>query len=994
MSDENKKTRGQGDNKRGKTKKKKRKISYFRLAIVIFLLLAFIGAGAVGGVVLATVKNAPEIDPRNIYSSLNESSVILDENGNLIEKIQTQEFRTIVELNQIPEHMQNAIIAIEDERFRSHKGVDPRGILGAISDYVKNRGQLRGGSTITQQLVKNVYLTHDRDMGRKIKEAYLSLQLERELTKDQILEAYLNIVYFGQGAYGVQEAAQIYFGKDVWDLTIAESALIAGITKFPYSLTPYILLSPDNVDPEVHHIVGQVDILGVRYTAVFNERPIDRQRTILFKMRELNFITEEEYREALDEDMKEALNPGQKKLSGISSYFTDYVKTQVVNDLVEKAGYTREEAQSMLFTGGLTIYSTMDIDMQHKVEEIYNNFTSILFGDVSKRESPVLIEWRRRSGGKGNLDAKDNLVDDAGRILFYKRSNLLDDNSNLIIEKGTYNLDDNGNLIIKSNKLNLYPKTIDVQDFYTIDNNKNLVTHTVGSLDIGMDNYEVDKQNQLIISSNFLSKSTDFYKIDDKENLLINPKYFFSDERGIVQPQSATVIIDHNTGKLRALVGGRDIEGYRLFNRAQSARQPGSAIKPLAVYLPALDNGYTAASILDDVPFYDERGNRWPRNWDNDYWGLGTIRLAVEQSRNVSSVKMVDTIGRDLSMEYLSRLGIIKNNGKNNFVTRKDNARVNDENLSALGLGGMSRGLSPMEMTAAYGAIANKGVHTEPIAYTKVLDRNGKVILETKPVKTSVVTPEVAYIMTDILRTTVTNGTGGRARIKNHPTAGKTGTTQGNGDAWFVGFSPHYTTSVWIGNDINTIKLSQGSAMAATYWSRIMNEIHKDLEVRNFEMPQGLVTRQICNISGKLATDLCQRHPGGSTVRTEMFVRGTEPTDFCDVHVEVAIDTSTGKLATEYCPEHLVEMRVFIQRPIPYNPADHDGIVPRDYKYTVPTEECDQHQDSNPFKDWWDNMFGNNKDKNRNQSDDDENENEDYDDDYDDYYDDDDDDDN
>ncbi|WP_352419886.1 PBP1A family penicillin-binding protein [Proteiniborus sp.] len=947
------------DNRKKKKNNKKSKLSVFRLIIVFFLLFGFIAAGIVGGYVLAVVKTAPDIDPTNIDDLLHQSSYILDEKGNVIEKLLTEQNRTSVTLDKIPENLQNAFIAIEDERFSDHIGVDFRGIVSALVDDIKAGSAARGASTITQQLARNLYLSNEKKLERKIKEAYLAIQIEKQLTKDQILEAYLNRIYLGQGAYGVQEAAQTYFSKDVGELTLAECALIAGITKNPNSLPPYKLYLPDDVDSD-DEVVGQVDILGTRYTAVFNSEPINRQRTILSKMLELGYINKSEYEEAKNEDIKGAIKPGKRELMGISSYFSDYVKTQVLNDLIEKAGYTKDEAEKELYTGGLKIYSTMDLNMQQKIEKAYEQFGEILVsGDLNKIKGPILVDW--------SVDKRQNIIGDDKKVVLYKQSNLIDEDGNLIIEAGTYNFTDEGNLVVKNKKLNIYPKTIDIEDYYTIDDKKNLVKHVVGSLALAMDNYDVSDKKELIIKSSYLNNNKNFYRVNTDGTLLINPKYFQNNDKvGIVQPQSATVVIDYNTGEIKALVGGRDIDGSRLFNRALSQRQPGSVIKPLAVYLPALDNGFTAADTIDDIPHYDHNGNLWPKNWYSGYRGLMSLRESVEQSVNVNSVKMLSNIGIDVSKEYLAKMGIIKEDGKDSFITRQENKFTNDENLSALGLGGMTKGLTPLEVTSAFGAIANNGVAVDPIAYTKVLDRYDNVILENKPNKTKVTSPEVSYIMSDILRTTVSNGIAGRAKLRNKmqiPVAGKTGTTQDKGDVWFAGYTPYYVAGVWIGNDSPQIKMTKGSSMAAEFWSYIMTSIHEGYEPKNFTKPDNIVTRQICKISGKLATELCSRDPRGSTVRTEMFVKGTEPTEECNVHVEVAIDTSTGKLSSDYCPPELIENKVFIKREPAYNPEEHNGIVPADYQYTVPSEECDIHTQSEvndqEWFDWFDYWFNN-----------------------------------
>lgn len=934
MSEDNK-------NKQDKKKHKKNKKSGLKIFLLVLVIVIIIGIGATAGIVIAIAKEAPEIDPTNISALLNQTSFILDQNGNVIEKIQTKEYRTIVSIDQMPEHLKDAFISIEDERFYDHIGVDPKGIIKSTIDNIKAGHIVRGASTITQQLAKNLYLTSEKKLDRKIKEAYLALQIEKVLTKDQILEAYLNRIFLGQGAYGVQEAAQTYFSKDVEDLTIAESAVLAGIIKSPSKYALFKTLPPEKFDSEKHVEVGQIDTLGEKYIAVYNEEAINRQKVVLAKMLELGKITEEEYNEALNEDIRAKIKPGEKKIKGISSYFNDYIKVQVIEALMEELGYSKEEAEEELYTGGLKIYSTMDVDLQRQLEDIYKNFTEVLLGNPDNIKGPAFISWR--------LNSAQNIVDERNNIIFYKQEHILDENYNLIIEKNTFELTDN-QLILKNKKLTPYKSNIEIADYYRIDNRKNLVTHRLGTLALPEEEFSITEDKAIIISNNFLKNNPDFYSISDDGNLLINEKYFYRHKEGIVQPQSATVIMDYKTGEIKALVGGRDVEGYQILNRATSSpRQPGSTIKPLSAYLPALDNGFTAASPIDDIPYYNNEGELWPNNWYTGYKGIHTLRKSVEQSVNVNSVKVVEAIGIKNSMEYLSRMGIINKNDptKDNFITAAENNINNDENLSALGLGGMSKGLTPLEMTAAYGSIANAGTYIKPIAFTKVLDNNDNLLIDNTPKKNAVVSPEIAYIMSDILRTTVTNGIAGRAQIPNMPTAGKTGTTQDKADAWFVGFTPYYVTGVWIGNDSPQIKLNQGSSIAAQFWKIIMTQVHEGLESKNFEQPANIVSVQVCSQSGKLPTELCSHDPRGSTIITEIFAQGTQPTEFCETHVELKIDTTTGKIANEYCPEENVVTKVFIKRDPPYNPSEHNGIMPVDYQYTAPTEVCDVHNQEN-----------------------------------------------
>lgn len=937
-----------------KKKKKKVKLTFLKaikIFVIILLITLIIGGGSVAGMVLSIIKDAPEIDPSTINSSLNQTSTIYDKEGNLIEKIQSTagEYRTIVTLDKMPQHLLDAFISIEDERFYDHIGVDPKGIIGSAMDNLKAGGIVRGASTITQQLVKNLYLNPDKKWNRKITEAYLAIQMERTLHKDQILAAYLNRIFFGQNAYGVQEAAKTYFSKDVGQLTIAESALLAGVVKSHLQFQPYERIRPDKFDETKHYRVGELDILGERYIAVFNPKSIERQKLVLNKMLELGKISQTQYDIALKEDIKSNLKPGEVKLAGMTSYFTDYVKTQVVNSLVEKLGYTKDAAEEELYTGGLKIYSTIDVEMQKQLEDIYENFTEVLVGPTDNIKGPVLVDWRLNKAG--------NVLDNDNRVVFYKQENLLNEDYDLIIEADSFEVI-NGNLQIKNNKLNPYPKHIDIGDFYTIDGKKNLVTHTVGSIIIPEEFYSYAEDNTITIKKGYLDANSEFYKIDENGNLLIKESYFFISKEGIVQPQSATVTIDYRTGQIKAIVGGRDVEGNRILNRATAKRQPGSVIKPISVYLPALDNGYTAASAIDDIPFYD-KGKLWPKNWYTGYRGIHSLRKSVEQSVNVNSVKTVQNIGIATSMSYLEKMGIISktNPGSDSFITSQE-GKTNDENLSSLGLGGMTNGLTTLEVTAAYGTIANDGVFVEPISFTKILDKNGNLLLDNVPKETIVVSQQIAYIMKDILRTTVTDGLAGRAKLPNMVVGGKTGTTQNQADIWFVGFTPYYVTGTWIGNDLPVITLTKSSGTAAELWQHISSKIHEGLESKtSFEQPSGIVSANVCSQSGLLPSALCSYDPR-HTIKTEIFAQGTVPTSTCDVHIELEIDTSNNKIANIFCPEDLVETRVFVERTPPYSPSDNNGILPSDYAYNAPTEICTDHDETtviipDPFDDWW-----------------------------------------
>lgn len=763
-------------------KDKKKKLSILRLVIVVILLAAFIGAGAAAGIVAAYIKDAPEISSEDILQ-LRQSSIVYEEStGEVVDRIHAEVDRTLVSLDDVPLYVQNAFIAIEDERFRQHFGIDMQRILGVIIQNLKARDIVAGASTITQQLVRNVVLTQEQQWKRKIQEQYLAIKLERVFTKDQILEAYLNTIYFGHSAYGIHAAASTYFGKTVSELSLAEGAMIAGVTNNPGIYSPY--LHPDNAKK--------------------------RQDLVLKQMLKQGYIDDEEYNSAVNQELVYKRGEQQDDEVAISSYFIDKVKVDVREALMEKYNYSKDEANNLLFNGGLKIYSTIDVKMQETVEKVFK-------------------------------DGDD------------------------------------------------FPQTTD-------------------------------------------------------------------DAKGVPQPQAAMVIIDYKTGKIKAMVGGRGQEGKLLLNRAtQSYRQPGSAIKPVTVYTAAIDNGYTAGTVVDDVPsaYIAGDGKLYiPKNWYTDsatrlptYWGLSTIREAVQWSMNVMAVKVLDDIGIDTALDYAKRLGITS------FV---ESGSRHDKNLASLALGGLTKGVSPIDMATAYGTLANGGVRVQPISYVRVEDANGHVILENKPISNRVVSEEVAYVLTDMMKSVVKSGTGTSANF-NMPAAGKTGTTTDNIDSWFIGYTPYYVASMWIGHDEPKPMSFGGGSYPTRIWRAVMEEVHKDLPVIDFQRPAGIITVAIDTESGKLPTDLSV---AANTVRNEIFIKGTEPTEYDDVHVVADVDVTTNKLATPFCPPTLVESRIFIKRPIPYsaeeflqsiggvNPRVH--VIPRDAANEAPTEYCPYHSPFGP----------------------------------------------
>lgn len=392
--------------------------------------------------------------------------------------------------------------------------------------------------------------------------------------------------------------------------------------------------------------------------------------------------------------------------------------------------------------------------------------------------------------------------------------------------------------------------------------------------------------------------------------------------------QSAMVIIDHKTGSVVGCVGGlgTDVNSNGLNRATQSTRQPGSSIKPIASIAPALEAGIiTAATVYDDSP--TTFGTYSVKDDSNNYQGLATVRKAIEVSANVPEVKIMSELGPSNSIAFLRKLGITS------LVTAKEDSKTNDENLSIV-LGGLTNGISPLQMAAAYAAIANGGVYITPTFYSKVEDSTGNIVLEASQEKTRVMSEGNAFIEQDILTGPVT-GAHGTARSANVlsdiETCGKTGTTTSNRDRWFCGFTPYYTAATWYGYDNAEVIHTSGNT-SVKIWARVMKAIHKGLDSAKFEQPDNIVTATICLDSGKVATDSCAR------TYTEYFVKGTVP-DACEGHKTLTICTDTGKIANEYCPN--TEKKTFLVKP---EKEDTTAWKTSDSsKYDIPTETCTEH---------------------------------------------------
>lgn len=987
--------------------------------VLMMLLLVFLlGSAFVCGYVLDIVNDIDPIDPATIKNGLTESSIILDNNGDIIETLFGDlGMRINIEYEEIGTEMVNAIIAIEDKTFFEHQGFNYIRLAGAFIESIQSGEGAKGTSTITQQLARNVYLSNERAIERKIKEAYYAIFLERTLSKEQILEAYLNKIAFGMNANGVQSASQLYFAKDVKDLDLIESAILAGIPKAPSRYAPMKRYTKEQVG-ELQIIIDESDEV---YTLVFNPESQDRYNSVIEQMYANKMITRQEYDFAYGLDISKYIHPNVDKTNTISSYFGDLIKNDAAEALALQEGITKQAAEQMLYNRGFIIHSTIDFEKQQTIEKLYEAVDLSDTFDQSTYDAVISFQTANEltvDGRPGEttlallaeqttytlddftesgyyigmvhediitlkmaldelglltnealfpkvvvmFDKNKNIVnDETQKVLIFKYDNVINEAQQLVIKKDEYYFDEFDNLILLKNKsLAFYqqsdrvqvvvnklftydemsdvPRYIDKKNFTSISGlyiyeGRDVLIH---------DDYKTKVDGNLVIDRTFFSEYPDFFVVSETGDLLVDDQNYIINKRGEVQPQSAFVLLEHETGHIKAIIGGRDSYGQNIYNRALVPHQPGSSIKPIGVYTVAINSrDWTAASVIDDVPTYlnkDTPGERWPVNWYElstyKYRGRNNLRKGIEDSLNVVTAKLAYAVGAKNVIAHLLNLG----------VTTIEEVDGKDVNLSAVALGGMTYGISPLEMAAAYATYANQGVYIKPISFTKITDTSGNVIVDNVVKKETIVEEQVAFIIQDMMRTAVSIGYAKKAQIRDNnegiPVAGKTGTTSDKRDALFIGYTPYYTAAIWFGNDVR-LKMDEGSGAAAEFWQLVMAEMHKDLPDKDFIEPEGLERAVVDRVSGKKPSQLSSLDPAGSQLYTEIFLPGTVPTEIDDAHVKIAICTDSLRLPAKNC----INIEEVVRRVrLDYNGS---GILIADQIYMVPSSTCDipEHQE-------------------------------------------------
>ncbi len=667
-------------------KRKSHRVRWF------FLVALSLFAGLCIGFYIQIVHDLPPAEAISFYTPP-VSTRVYDDQDSLITEFFIER-RILTSLSDVPDYLKKGIICIEDKTFYKHWGVDMKGIFRAVIQNVLHMRAAQGFSTITMQLARNLFLTQEKTMLRKMKEIVLALRIERAYTKDEILERYLNQVNFGQGRYGVATAARYYFGKDVSKLTLSESALLIALPKSPETLSPYR----------------------------FPERAKARRNLVLKVMLKDRIITETEYEKAINEPIGVV---DHRKEHTLGEYFIEEIRRYL------ELKYGAE----FLYRSGAHIYTTLNRDIQKIAEEV--------------------------------------------------------------LEKHLQSIERDYKFMITKAK-------------------------------------------------------TDSTGIADSLN---KTPYL----------QGALIVVDHQKGEIKALIGGRDFSQSK-FNRAtQAQRQTGSSFK-VFVFLAALDNGFTPADLVLDLPIVLEVPGPdsiyRPANYDHKFMGPITMRKALALSRNLVAVRLIRIIGPDLVVKYAYNLGI----------------RSKLLPVVSLALGACEVSLA--ELTRAFSTIANYGVEKTPIMIRKITNREGTIIELNQPATEKKLSEQVCFLLINMMRSVVDGGTGYEIRkYYKGPAAGKTGTTDNYSDAWFVGFTPHYTAGVWVGFDDNQtiFRGATGGVVSAPIWGEIMSKIDT-LSSVDFPVPQGIVWCKVCPKSGMLANEYCP------TPKEEAFLAGTEPKEFCDMH--------------------------------------------------------------------------------------------------------------
>lgn len=857
-----------------------------KIVLCFALIVAIIGTSFLYGSLRGILKSAPDISGVDVAPT-GFATNLYDIDGNVIETlVMAGSNREEVSISDMPKDLINAFVAIEDERFWEHNGIDIKGIFRAAYIGLSTGRFSQGASTITQQLIKNNIFNNGMETNevsrfvRKIQEQYLAVKLEQELnSKNIILQNYLNTINLGSNTLGVQAASKKYFCKDVSELTLSECAVLAAITQSPSANNP------------ISH----------------PETNAKRQKLVLDNMLEQGYIDQEEYDAALADDVYSRIQ-NNRTTEGNSpyTYFTDAVIESVLEDLQTKLGYTQTQAYNMLYSGGLSIMTTQDSDIQSVVDREINDPDNYPITEYSINYS---LQIEQEDGTKSNYNESS--------IQSWHRNTL---------SKPAFKL--------------IFSSIEEAQE-------------------------AVDAFREGIVKSTdtILSESLEF----------------------ILQPQASMVVMSPTTGYVLAVCGGRgEKTANRVLNRAtDSTRQPGSCFKVLTTFAPALDiSGATLATTYYDSP-YEADGQNFANWWSDLNLGYCNIRQGIAFSMNIIATKCINqTVTIDTGFQYAQNFGI---------STLVDSAVINgvpkSDKVTSLSLGGLTYGVTNLEMTAAYAAIANGGVYTEPVFYKQILDHNGEVLLDNTPVTRTVLKKSTAELLTLAMEDTINGSTswgeygigvtGAVCKVDGMSLAGKSGSTTNSNDVWFEGYSPYYVCGIWSGYDEDKSLNSLNNNYHKEIWQKVMEQIHEGKADIGFS-DSNLDAAYICSKSGLLAIDgVCDQADDHTVTYVEYFAPGTAPTAYCNRHEVVNVCKKSGLLAGEYCPEEDVEQKIYLA----IDEEDQNESDTLDTAYTLPDyidgHYCDVHvpepsteepyepstedetkPGGNFWENWWEFLFG------------------------------------
>lgn len=798
-----------------KKRRKPVKRSVTKTILKSILIAAVVGlvsvAAFVGVIVFHFSSDLPQVSSLKDYKPSIVTTVYSADGQKVTEFF--KERRIIVNMDELPDKLVQAFISAEDSRFYSHGGVDLISIVRAFTRNLAAGGIVQGGSTITQQVAKSFFLSPERTYQRKVKEAILAYRIDKSFSKNDILYLYLNQIYLGHGSYGVQAAAETYFGRPAKELTLAECALLAGLPQAPSRYSPVV--NPDLAK--------------------------QRQVYVLKRMAEEGYITPEEAEKAVAEPIE--VNERGRSKPGFNSkapFYTEYVRSYIEKKYGEEA----------LYEQGLKIYTSMDLSMQIAAqEEIAKGLRNLdrrqgfrgPVGTVSSSDMGSFIDKIKKElvlkplvTGR-SLEALVTKVDETRREMTVS----LGDDIGIVSLAGV----NWGQIRDVNDPESGEPRT--KQGFLPGDI---VLVHVTGLKRQALSPPPATTTDN--------SGDSDFSEPDTFSAKAKNVWSLVLDQ--LPSSEAALVCLEAETGSVKAMVGGRNFAESQ-FNRAiQARRQPGSAFKPV-IYSAALDKGYTAASVIIDSPVIYQGGDddyAWkPKNFERKFNGPTLLHNALTRSMNIITIKILQDIGVGYVSDYAKQLGI--------------KSPLSQDLSLALG----SSGVSLLELTNAYAVFANQGILVEPTFITRIEDRSGNVLEESQSYRHKVIESSTACIMTRILESVIQSGTGQSVKSLGRPAAGKTGSTNNYNDAWFIGYTPGLVTGVWVGNDAQASLGwgETGSRSAAPIWLGFMQRSLSGKPVENFAMTEDVEMKIVDSRTGLLPG------PGTESTTKVWFRKGTSP---------------------------------------------------------------------------------------------------------------------